>query len=124
MFKPVALATMFFALLASACAQTTSARPSTSISFEVTADPANHAAHLTCKKASSGECVVWIGDATASDHRSFRIPVGSSQEVMDDGKGDSLCAKPVEADLSWPGCVTSPSGATLKASKSIDYFFW
>ena len=88
------------------------------------ADPARHAAHLSCRKSSSGECVVWIGDTAAAAHRALRIPVGGSQDVMDDGGRDSLCVKPTEADLSWPACASSPVGATLGVSKSIDYFFW
>jgi len=124
MFRPTAFAAVLISSLTVACAQSPAPRHASSISFEVTAAPSGRATLLTCKKTSSGECVVWVGDAASPDHRSLHIPASTSVEVTDDGKGNNLCATAVESDLSWPSCVNSPIGGRLDKSGSIDYFFW
>jgi hypothetical protein len=123
MLRATALVTALLALLGAACAQSPTHRTVSSISFEVEADPANHLARLTCKNASSGECVVWVGDAGSPGHKSLHIAAGASLELVDDGKGKDICAKPFESDLSWPGCVKSPSGGAIDRSRSIDLYF-
>ena len=124
MFRPTAFAAVLISSLTVACAQSPTPRATSSISFEVTADRSGHAARLTCKKTSSGECVVWVGDAASVAHRNLRMAANTSVELTDDGKGKDLCATALEADLSWPSCVKSPKGARLDKSGSIDYFFW
>jgi hypothetical protein len=124
MFRPAALVAVLVSSLTVACAQSPTARSTSSISFEVDADPSGQAARLTCKKASTGECVVWVGDAASPDHRVLHIAANTSVELADDGKGRSLCATAVESGLSWPDCVKSPKGGSLDKSGSIDYFFW
>jgi len=100
--RPKAFAAAFLASLAAACARSTTPGSTSSIAFEVKAGPSGRATRLTRKKSSSGECVVWLGDAASPDRLSLRIAAGTSLERADDGKDKDLCATPVEPGLSWP----------------------
>jgi hypothetical protein len=100
------------------------AHASTSFSFEVTAVPDRALVKLTCAQASTGECVFWVGDAKAAEHRSIHIAAGSTFELTGPDASHEFCADPVEAHLAWPACVTSPTGGDLGKSRKFDYVFW
>jgi hypothetical protein len=100
------------------------AHASTSFSFEVAAVPDQGLVKLTCAQASTGECVFWVGDAKSADHRSIHIAVGSALELTGPEASREFCADPVEAHLTWPSCVDSPTGGALSRSRKIDYVFW
>lgn len=121
MIKPLSIA-LLVALLAAGCAAP--AKDAATIRYRVDVDPARRTATLTCTASSTGECVVWSGDARSDAHRAVRIAAGSSAEFSGDDYGTPYCANPVQAHLAWPSCIGSPTSGTLDKAQSRDDVFW